>query len=69
MKKTPSIALISLAVLLPVISTACSDNEETKVPTDVSHDVESLQTEVDDMLKQIDEVGTIDTVSSDLLSS
>ena len=69
MKKTTSIALISLVGVLPVISTACADDEETKVPTDVSHDVESLQTEIDDMLRQIDEVGTIDEVSSDLLSS
>jgi hypothetical protein len=47
---------------------ACSDDEGSKTPTDVDHDAKTLEAEVDDMLAEIDEVDTIDSVASGILS-
>ena len=48
--------------------TACSEDDEAKIRTDISHEVETLEAEVDGMLLELDEVDTIEAVSEGILS-
>jgi hypothetical protein len=61
-------ALVALTPFALLAMGACSDDEGSKTPTDVDHDAKTLEAEVDDMLAEIDEVETIDSVASGILS-
>ena len=69
MKKhiTTRIAATVLAILGITALTACSD-DDSKTSTDITHDVETLESEVDSLLTEIDEVETIDSVSAGILA-
>lgn len=58
-----------LAVTTSIVGlTACSEDDEAKIRTDISHEVETLEAEVDGMLLELDEVDTIEAVSEGILS-
>lgn len=58
-----------LAVTTSIVGlTACSEDDEAKIRTDISHEVETLEAEVDGMLLELDEVDTIEAVSDGILS-
>ena len=61
-------AMVALTPFALLVMGACSDDEKSKTPTDVDHDAKTLEAEVDDMLAEIDEVDTIDSVASGILS-
>ena len=69
MKKhiTTRVAATVLAILSTTALTACSD-DDSKTSTDITHDVETLESEVDSLLVEIDEVDTIESVSAGILS-
>jgi outer membrane murein-binding lipoprotein Lpp len=69
MKKTIAIRMAStaLAVLGATALTSCSE-DDSKTSTDIVHDVETLESEVDSLLAEIDEVDTIESVSAGILS-
>lgn len=58
-----------LAVATSIVGlTACSEDDEAKIRTDILHEVETLEAEVDGMLLELDEVDTIEAVSEGILS-
>ena len=69
MKKTITtrVAATALAILGAAAVSACSD-DDSSTTTNISHDVETLESEVDSLLLQIDEVDTIESVSAGILS-
>lgn len=69
MKKTITtrVAAAALAILGATALSACSD-DDSKTSTDITHDVETLESEVDSLLAEIDEVDTIESVSAGILS-
>lgn len=64
---TTRVAATVLVVLGATALSACSD-DDSKSSTDITHDVETLESEVDSLLAQIDEVDTIESVSAGILS-
>lgn len=69
MKKTITtrVAATALTILGATALSACSD-DDSKTSTDITHDVETLESEVDSILAEIDEVDTIESVSAGILS-
>ncbi|MBU3689882.1 MAG: hypothetical protein FGM29_10045 [Actinobacteria bacterium] len=64
---TTRLAAGTLLMLGATALTACSD-DDSKTSTDITHDVETLESEVDSLLAEIDEVETIDSVSAGILA-
>lgn len=64
---TTRVAATVLVILGATALSACSD-DDSKSSTDITHDVETLESEVDSLLAQIDEVDTIESVSAGILS-
>ena len=57
-----------LLVGAAVVLASCGSDSEHGTPTNLDHDVATLQQEVDHVLIDVDEVKTIDDVSADMLN-